>query len=496
MRATPRKLRPNRTASSWRTHPRASVGSASNSSASSTQNRRNQNNRPRVELTIDWLLVTFYLLLIFEGVLRKWIFPFAQQPLIFIREPVLGFIYTVYVLHLRRTPVWLIVWMTASSAFFLFGVTQVAAGILPPVVLPIGLRNYLMYIPLAFIIAERCDTIAIRHIFRIALIIALPIAALVVIQFKLPPDSILNKGTADGAKGIILVGDNTVRPYGPFTFAQAQNTYAVFMLAVCLIAWEKRRAMGIPTPLLSAAIFSTFAMGALSGGRTFFGGAILVAASYLLSALTTRSSTSSFKRLGLLLGLTLAFLAVFIVVFPDSFALMSSRQQRAVHTEGSTAARGVSMMTLAVEAMQDAPALGHGMGMGSNLGAALANHGQNAPVWTLGEYDWPRIIQELGPTVGMIYISFRVLFFCYIGFIAIARNFRTGDNSSMIMFGFAGYLILAAQVIGQSQLLSFCWFTCGLTLALAHRSGRAAKDQRLSKAIIPRTAHGQVRHAS
>ena len=440
---------------------------------------RRQESAARASVSLRRLIIIFFLLLLAEGVLRKWFLSPIQAPLIFIREPVLILIYVRYLMaNDLRPPPWFKAWLAVTVLFTMFGLLQVVMGHIPLIVAVVGVRNYMLYIPLAFIMAERADGETLRRLLMWVLCLSVPIAILVTAQYKLPPSSFLNKGTSDDIKGILLVADNIVRPYGPFTYAQAQNTYAVLTLAMVLIGWEGKSKYRLPVPLLVIASSCAFVMGALSGGRTFFGGALLVGFTFALAALTSKRASAGALRLGLL-GLTaMSFIGVFVLVFPSSFSAMSARQTRSESQEGSTVERGFSMVTSVTSVIDQAPLLGVGMGLGSNVGATLAAGGGFGGAWTLGEYDWPRTIQELGPIVGILYLTFRCVVFLWLAIAALAANRKHGDSAALIMFGFSGYIILAAQLVGQSQMLSFGWFSAGLTAALAVTAGNAVVGKR------------------
>ncbi len=427
---------------------------------SSYERRRNR---------IALLIVLFFVLLPAEGVLRKWILNPIQQPLVLIRDPILLWIYWEYLGLSRRKPMWIVYWVAASVFALVFALIQYAGNPLPVLVYLIGYRAYLMYIPLAFIIRDLWRPADTRRWILVCLWLSIPIGLLVVAQFSSPVASPINKGLLDDIsdiRGRFLVVEDIVRTYGPFTFTQAQSTYAALMVAVIVIGWERRNAFRLPFPLLLAASVATATMGALSGSRTFFGGALLILAAFGAAALTAPRLSRSASRLIAAVLFTGLFILVFMFVFPTSFAAMTERQSDAVAAEGSTFDRAIGMFSLGPNDLSETPVLGAGMGAGSNAASYLVNNGTVVD-WYLGEYEWPRIIQELGPVVGLAFIAFRVWVFLWLGWLALQKNRQTGDASALVMFGFSSYLVVLGQVVAQNQLLSFCWFSVGITLALS-----------------------------
>jgi hypothetical protein len=124
------------------------------------------------------------------------------------------------------------------------------------------------------------------------------------------------------------------------------------------------------------------------------------------------------------------------------------------------------MMTSAIAPMADAPLFGHGAGAGSNIGSYLIHNGETLN-WSLGEYEWPRIIEELGAIVGSWFLAFRVGLCTWLLAISIRASRKLGDEGALVLFGFSGPLLLTGTITGQNQILSFCWLFVGLTIALA-----------------------------
>jgi hypothetical protein len=410
----------------------------------------------------------FFALLPIEGILRKWVLNFIEQPLVFIRDPILLLIYWEYLSLPRKKEIWIIYWILASVFALILALIQYVTNPLPILVYLIGYRAYLMYIPLAFIIRAIWRPADTRRLIVLCLWFSIPIGLLVAAQFFSPVASVLNKGISDDVEGRFVVIEGIVRTYGPFTFTQAQSTYATLMVAVMVIAWDQRKAFRLPLFLLVSGSLATATMGALSGARFFFGGAILVLLTFIAAAFTTPKVSGVATRLAMAAGGTGFFIVVFIFVFPSSFSALSQRQNDAVFQEGSTISRAFGMFSLGSNSTSDTPLLGYGMGAGSNAGSYVANKGELV-YWQLGEYEWPRMIQELGPIVGLAFIAFRVWAFIWLGWLALSSNRKWGDASALIMFGFAGYLVLDGTITGQNQILSFCWFSVGITLALSRR---------------------------
>ena len=205
----------------------------------------------------------FFVLLLLEGVLRKWLLNAIEQPLAFIRDPVLVVLYAQYLIW---TGWRLRLWAAGFIAvFFVFVVVILIQSLVLKVDAPvyvIGLRNYLGYAPLAFIMREIYRRDEIVRLCRLFLLSTVPIALLVIAQFYSSKSAIINKGLGDVYEYHFEVVPGVVRPYGPFTFSQ--SAYSVFAVAVGLIAIERRREFALSTPRLLTFLFAIGGMGVVS----------------------------------------------------------------------------------------------------------------------------------------------------------------------------------------------------------------------------------------
>jgi hypothetical protein len=430
---------------------------------------------PSVE---GWLAIAFFLLLPLEGVLRKWVVGDAEQIFGFIRDPIVFAIYCLAAVRAGiRVPTWAAVFLLVAGLFVAYDMMFALWNDMPLYVTMLGVRAYVFYIPMAFILGERLTATDLRWLTVIALGIAIPIAALVFLQFVSPVESPINKDVSEELTGRFVVVAGIVRPYGPFTFTQAQAHFTALTVAIVMIAWESRVRMRIPILLLAAAAAATLVMGAFSGARTFFGLAGLVCAAYLVAGLSSPAPDQSIARLTSMAAGLAAFAFVFVFMFPDSYAAMSQRQTEAEEIEGSTLDRALEGFDISKE-LAAAPAFGYGAGSGSNAVTVIAGlHG-----FVYGETEWGRMINELGPVVGLLAIAFRVWITLWLGWRCLRINRIAGDGAGLILFGFTGYMLLYAQTTGQNQNLSFCWLAAGMTIAFCRLAER-------------RRAAGQARHA-
>ena len=408
----------------------------------------------------------FFLLILLEGVLRKWLLNPVQQPLTLIRDPVLAIIYVQYWGYKGwRLPLWTVAIALALALFLSMILIQSAYYDFGADVYAIGIRNYIVYVPLAFVMREIYKRDELNRILRIFLYTTIPVAILTLLQFYSPVSSPINKALDNSIEGIFQVVDGVVRPYGPFTFTLAQATYSAMALAIGLIALERRKELSISAPVLVACLAAIGSMGVVSGTRTYFLSAGAIFVFYILSAVTAPQKTSVVTRASFAVIGLIGLVALMTVVFPKAMETMSERQADAVAGEGSTLDRVVFMATEFTSVIVDTPLIGRGIGYGSNAGAYVAT---GTVQFTLAEYEWTRITLECGPLLGTVVIVMRVWLTIWAGVLAIAANRRSGDAAPLVLFGFVGPYIFYAPISNNNSLISIGWYSLGMLLALAN----------------------------
>jgi len=424
-----------------------------------------------------------FVLLLLEGVLRKWALSGIEQPLIFIRDPFMIAAIVAYFAYRgdRLSPLATGFLLTALMLFVL-ALLQAASGT-ASLSMILGFRFYLLFVPLLFIVPETFHAADIRRLFVLCLLAAIPVGLLVIAQFHSPVSSPLNKGLDDAVAGRFTVTAGVVRPYGPFTFALGQATYAAFSLAVLLIATVARSLGPRSRMFLFAAGAMVMAMGALSGSRSYFVPAAIIAGCMLAATLLTGMRTGRYRAFLSALVLIGAFLLVFIVVFPDAFATMTQRQETASASEGTILNRMWAIVAAFGPYLDDAPLLGLGIGAGTNAGSFLAT---GERTFLLAESEWARHVLELGPLLGLVVIALRILLCLYLLRVAL-RAALAGHAPSLIMFGFCGPLILTAQITGNNLMTVLPWLASGLVLALErqHRFVAQAARAKLTMRLAP-----------
>ena len=423
------------------------------------------------------MVLFVYVLLIVEGVLRKWLLPELSRALFFVRDP---FVLGVYVMaiasgHWPRTSPWLNVALLLALLSSALAMVQVALGIgnlqSPVIFAAYGLRNYFFYIPLAFIIA---DTFRAEDFYRVAAItfaLVTVSAGVVVLQFYAPVDSPINVGSSDNIllqfRGLGLNERNT-RPMGMFTSDVGQKQLAVSALAMVLAGWSgalhRGSALRLLLPVATVAVLTCLAF---SGSR----GAILSAGLVMMAALVAvaRGGTSVHRGriLGVIAGLCVVAAALTLLFFTDGIAAFLGRWSSAQDFESQQFSGGIFGRALYgfidfARLMSATPLTGYGVGMGGNAAIMAATNAGETLQYS-AEPDWARHVVDLGPVLGLLFIGFRVSLV-----LALARRVLASRSVlAMLLLGYLAYELLLGQITGQGTINGYVWMFTGFTLAAA-----------------------------
>ena len=443
------------------------------------------------------LVFVAYLLAIFEGGLRKYVLPEFGQYIFFIRDPVVAWAYlaaTRWQLWPRGGALWRATQWAAALGVLLL-VLQVAFG--PPSDLRLllgvyGWRAYFFYTPLAFLVGATFERDDLRRLARLTLLLAVPISLLVVLQFFSSPNAAVNVGTAEDKllQFQNLVVDTThVRPAGPFSSNVGQGQFdntAFAMLLALVILPAARRGVGLATLLAGGAAVLTCV--ALSGSR----GTILQTAMILLAALPlallVRDGATRTRAAMIPIALGIAAVVLYPIVFPESFAAFVLRWTTAARDEshiGGVFGRALLGFVDFTRLTDAEPPLGLGLGFGGNAAVLLKATIDGVRPDVYAETDFSRHMVDLGVVCGVLYIVFRVVFVAWLLRQVVRATRRSSDPWPLLLFAYAGYVILIGQITGNGSINVYGWLFTGVCLAAC----------RVATSAPPRTASATWRPA-
>jgi hypothetical protein len=444
--------------------------------------------RERSRQLLVRLLFLIYLLLLFEGGLRKWLLPAYSQALFFVRDPV---VLLVYLLALKDG------WWPKRSPLVAGAIALGAAGLLVAIAqlataggeasqrlmfAAYGWRNYFFYIPLAAVIGEVLEPRDLRLVIRTTLWLVLPVAVLVFIQFRSASDAPINVGSgateALQFRGLGLDEEHT-RPMGIFTSDVGQKLFTVSCVAMLLAQWiSPRERRFVPPWQLIPATAATLTCLAVGGSRGAMLQSAIVVAGALAASVLVRRGGISMRAVLLPTLLAVAAVALYPIVFPEGYAAFMTRWTLAADVESQSFKYGIFSRALYalfdfVFLIGDAPVAGYGLGLAGNAALTLGADVTGFHGWA--ETDWSRHIVDLGPVLGLIIIAARIALTLWLGRTCLTGARRAGDPLPLLLFAFIGEDLLSDQITGHGTVNGYSWIFAGYCLAAARL--RSAEEE-------------------
>jgi hypothetical protein len=419
--------------------------------------------RERVRKRMIWLIFLVYWLLILEGVLRKWILPEFSNVLFFVRDP---FVLIVYYLALRNG-----MWPRLRGFFLIAVFLGILVALLvvaqliithhtTPVLAIYGWRAYFLYIPLAFIIADQFRKEDLVRLMRHTMILSIPIAVLVTVQFFSPPSAWINIQAFSGAIG-------RIRPAGTFSSANGQWMFVTSVVTFAISAWVSRASERmISRNLLILSTAAAFVCLGVSVSRGMMVHSALVMLSAMVAGTVIRGGASTVRAWVLPLVLLLLGVALLPILLPEGYEAIASRLQlsyksESQHFETGLLGRALHSFVIVFSYLPVTPPMGFGMGLGGNASRQL--EGINLPI--KAEDEWSRHIVDIGPVFGLLYIIYRVVFFVALGIRSLGATRHSGQVLPVILFGYIGIVLLHQQITGHGSINGYGWIFVGLLMA-------------------------------
>jgi hypothetical protein len=394
------------------------------------QNPRFYDNRMPFLKKLFWV---YFLLLIFEGALRKWILPQLSAPLLLVRDP-LALLIIWEAFRTRKLPEkWSsVMGVLAAGLLGLCGAQMIAGNTW--VAALYGLRSYLLPFPVAFIMGENLEAEDLRKFGVCTLVLLLPETALDVAQYLAPMGSFLNKGAYEGAGQVAYVGAH-VRASGTFSYVSGASSFAPLAAAFLLYGFVNQKIA--KKWLLWAASFALVVAVPAMGSRGFV---FELAAVVACAGVAGLCGVSQFFKS---LKIVIPFLAVFALTSYLPFFAESSKSLHQRFEQGNQSEGGAHhKLTVVVASRTAAPIIGRieatdfmsssiGIGMGQGA-AAISKLLVGQPAFLAGEGEFDRAIFELGPFMGIAFMLFRFFLALTILKEAVSRA-REGEPLALLL---------------------------------------------------------------
>jgi hypothetical protein len=405
-----------------------------------------------------WL---YFILLIFEGALRKWFLPALSTPLLIIRDPLAVYLlFTAFRFNLfpkhKLIPVmfWIGIISIFTAVFFGHGNLYVAL---------FGARILLIQFPMLFLIGRIFDRDDVIRMGKVVLWISIPMGILMTMQFYSPQSAWVNRGVGGDLGGAGFSGaDGYFRPPGTFSFTN--GLVAFFGLASSYVFYFWLQPKYINKILLLTSTAALLIAIPTSISRMLFFQVVL---SLLFFIFVKSSEPNFFKSM---MHVVVGFFLLIIVAlntngFNTQIDTFSSRFTSANTSEGGLEGvfidRFLGGMVKAFVDIDDSHAiLGQGIGMGTNVGAQLLS---GSAVFLIAEAEWGRVIGESGMLFGLFIILARIGMTASIS-TECFKFLRKGDALPWMLLSF-GFINLLQGQWSQPTNLGFYVLIGGLILA-------------------------------
>lgn len=414
------------------------------------------------------LIWLYFWLLLFEGALRKWFFPGLSNALLIVRDPVVLAIYALAMRDKMFPRNGFILWIFLLSVIcFLASFT----GIGTLAVTLYGMRADFLHLPLIFVLPRVLRGEDVRRMGLALLVLLLPMTPLAVKQFQAGPLSSWNVGAGGEVGGQLFAAQGRVRASGTFSFATGLATYLA--LTTAFLLEDLLGARRYPRWLTIVAVPALALTLGVSGSRTAVIAVTIVCSLVLYIALRRPEQMRGAVRFVVLAVVAVVGLMWLAPVFSEGIAVQRERFQSGGGVQQGILVRFAQDFVAAGAALSQAPTLGLGLGVGTNVGAKLL---QGHREFALGEGEWQRVILENGALLGVAYIGLRVAILLAVTLAAL-RAYRQGRILPLLLIG-AGGLDLATAQFGQPTTLGFAVFTTGLAFAAVGSSTAPVSPRR------------------
>ena len=413
-----------------------------------------------------WL---YFLLLIFEGALRKWVLPGLSSPLLVVRDPL---------------AIWLVLsarnrgllpstgFLTVAVAIGIIGtVTATLFGHGNLLVALYGARVLIFQFPLLFVIGRLFNQDDVIRVGKALLWMAPLMTVLIGLQFYSPQSAWVNRGVGGNMEGAGFSGTaDYFRPPGTFSFTNGVSLFYSLLAPFILYFWLQ--AAKVPRWLLVGATVALLAAIPLSISRGLFF-SVIVSLAFTLVAVARRP-----KYLGqLLVAVVGGAVALFILskmgFFQTGIEAFTSRFESAGVAEGGLQGtlgnRYVGSLQNALIGSFSYPFFGYGLGLGTNVGNMLLGLSGG---YAVGEGEWERLAGELGPLMGLSVVFIRLALSARLA-MAGYRRLVAGDLLPWLLLSFCLLSLPQAQW-AQPTSLGFSILIGGLTLASLRPSPAAS----------------------
>lgn len=405
-----------------------------------------------------WLYI---FLLLFEGALRKWVFPEFSGALLIVRDPVAFWLIImslkqgIFKVNIYIAGMWLIGFISLFTAIN-FGHGNIPVALY-------GARILLLQFPIIFVIGRVFDWQDVIKVGKALLWLTPPMTLLLALQFYSPQSAWVNRGIGGDMEGGGFSGAmGFFRSSGTFSFSTGLSSFYGLVACYIFYFWVAN-SESIQKWMFVFGMICLLAAIPLSISRTLFFQTILTA--FFAIIIVSRKPQKLVRLIFVFLcGVLLLAILGNLSFFQTGMEVFSARLFDANEAEGGIQGvlidRFLGGMYNAIASPAEIPFWGFGLGLGTNAGAAL----QTGEVsFLISEGEWGRLIGEMGILLGLAAIYLRVSLVIKMT-IKSFKGLRKGDFLSWMLVSFGVLIILQGQW-AQPTTLGFSVLSGGLILA-------------------------------
>ncbi|MBF4518059.1 hypothetical protein IRZ71_16965 [Flavobacterium sp. ANB] len=409
--------------------------------------------------TIKKAIWIYCFLLVFEGALRKWIFPSLSNEILLIRDPLallilfLGFKNNLFS-EKNVMSVMMFLGIFSFIATLIFGHQSLNIAIY-------GLRPFILHIPVAFVIGSVFDRESVIKLGVWTMYLLIPMTMLLMIQFYSPQSAWVNRGVGGDVEGSGFGGAlGFFRSSGTFSFINGLSLF--YGLASAYMFYFLLDPKYLKRLILVLCVIATILSIPFTISRTVFFQNILCLCFFLFVLIRRPESLKKVIPVCLFMGLIIFFFADNKYVSTASEAF-THRFLDANQTEGGVSGSlvnrtfGTSLSD--IFSSNDLTFFGKGIGMYSNLGIQTFH----LKDYKEADFEWLKIITEMGLIFGLIFILLRVKIVITIFFKAL-KKINQNDYLPWMLLSFGSMIILLGQ-LSQPTALGFFTLILGLLIA-------------------------------
>jgi hypothetical protein len=451
--------------------------------------------------------------LIVEGAVRKWFLPEASQLVYFYKDLLMIVIVISYLTRKHKSASLirheLKMFSIPIAAFSIYVLAAISNPALPhPLVGLLGLKAYLLYVPLAFLVPQMFTTKEKLVAFlKWYLIIALPVVVLSVMQFAdSEPNSALNRYAWDeqtvAASGMDMEvanfldsgGSSYIRVSGPFSYISGLAVYLPTMFALMLglsSQYLKRIFRNGLRWIYYVALAAVATTAFMTGSR----GAVvnLGLITLIFYGMSSRKDLLRLSRQAIV-GAVLIFIGL-TIVFPQALNALYTRAFGGETQFEESRGRIAEVYNLPFNEAGYAGAFGYGVGATQNATPVMMSKldlpfiGERIPIGYEGESG--RVMLELGIVGYLLHLFVRLsvlvmlLYACF--------SIRDAEAKSLAVAAFAAVLfpiIIGGAVVQHTQSV-YQWFLIGIPLAMLNAERRSARLAAESRSVLADAVNGR-----